>query len=142
MTQVEQNLKTQVEQNLKEIKEAMFKHFVDDIASFGEIKKLIAENHDVHIRNEEILKATLIQTTKTNGRVTSLEDVCQRMDKQHALLCQIVSQQHDQYKKFVIQQEKMGVNKTEFIPVERLVYGGVTIILTGVLGALLALILK
>lgn len=140
---------TQVEQDIKEIKVAMLKHFTDDSASFGELKDLIAENHDIHIRNEEILKATLVQTTKTNGRVTSLEDICQRMDKQHALLCQIVSQQHSQYEKFVTQQEKLKesaevltVSRNEFIPVKNIVFGGVAFILTGVLGALLALILK
>lgn len=139
----------QVEQDIKEIKVAMLKHFDDDGKSFGELKDLIAENHDIHIRNEEILKATLAQTTKTNGRVTSLEDVCQRMDKQHALLCQIVSQQHGQYEKFVIQQEKLKANeddilvtKTEFAPVKSIVYGVTSLILSTVFLALLYLVIK
>ena len=140
---------TQVEQDIQEIKVKMIEHFDDDKGSFGEIKGLLEKNHDVHIRNEEQLEGILAQTTKTNGRVTSLELTVVEIQKSNALLCQIVSQQHEQYEKYVMQQEKLKeagerllVTRSEFAPFKSIVSGGVALILTGVAGALLALILK
>jgi chromosome segregation ATPase len=114
-----------------------------------EIKNKLAENHDVHIRNEETLKNILTQTTKTNGRVGILEGEYIKMDKTIALLSQIVSQQHHQYENWVIRQEKLQegesevyASKEEIEPVKKIVYGLVGLLLTGVVGSILALVLK
>ncbi len=110
-----------------------------------EIKDKLSENHDVHVRNEEILKNILLQTSKTNGRVTNLEILTAGQDKTIALLSQIVSQQHHQYESFVIQQEKLRegesdiyVTKEEFIPLRNFLYGLIVAILICVLGLILA----
>ena len=131
-------------QDIKQIKEAMLAHNKADDERFASILDKLDENHDVHIRNEEILRQILAQAQKTNGRVTNLEETCGRLDKGNALLHQIVSQQHGQYEKFVDQQEKLGlsfVTSKEFEPFKKIVSGGVALILTVVLGGLLSIVI-
>lgn len=131
-------------QDIKQIKEAMLAHNKADDERFASILDKLDENHDVHIRNEEILRQILAQATKTNGRVTNLEETCGRLDKGNALLHQIVSQQHNQYENFVRQQEKTGsgfVTQIEFKPIRNLVSGGVALVLTAVVGALLSVVI-
>lgn len=53
----------------------------------GEIKAKLEENHQVHLDNREDIQAILIQTTKTNGRVSSLEDttkILSRVESQNS----------------------------------------------------------
>ncbi len=40
----------------------------------GEMKATLEANHEVHLENRDDIKKILEQTTKTNGRVTKLED--------------------------------------------------------------------
>lgn len=132
-------------QGIRDIKNAMIAHNKSDDERFESILRKLDANHDVHIRNEETLKQILAQAQKTNGRVTNLEETCTRLDKGNALLHQIVSQQHGQYEKFVIQQEKSEtglVTKDVFEPVKKIVYGLVGLLLTGVVGSMLALVLR
>lgn len=96
-----------VNQDIKLIKEGMLAHNADDKVQFSAINDKLDRNHDLHIRNEEILRQILEQAKKTNGRVTSLEASFVNLDKGHALLHQIVSQQHNQYQNFVTQYEKI-----------------------------------
>jgi predicted RNase H-related nuclease YkuK (DUF458 family) len=145
-----------VEHEIKEIKEAMLKHNQDDKVSFGtisrelsELKKGLEANHDVHIRNEETLKNILEQSRKTDGRVTSLENVFSELNTSNKLLHQIVSQQHHQYEKYVLQMERIKegesdkyVSLTRYSLVEKIVYGFVALLLTAFGVALIALIIK
>jgi hypothetical protein len=136
----------QVENDIRIIKNAMIAHNADDKGQFESINEKLDASHDIHVRNEEILKSIFAQTQKTNGRVTSLEEYVTRLDKGNALLHQIVSQQHNQYEKWVIQQEKLKdkddiefATKEELAPVKKIVYGGVSIILVAFLGTLVSL---
>lgn len=133
-----------INQDIKQIKDSIISHNKADDERFSSILDKLDKNHDIHIRNEEILKQILAQATKTNGRVTNLEETCGRLDKGNALLHQIVSQQHNQYEKFVEQQEKLGlsfITEKEFEPFRKIVTGGVAMVLTVVFGALLSLII-
>lgn len=143
-----------VNDDIKDIKEAMLQHNKDDNEHFSNIAAKMSESHDIHVRNEEVLKSILAQTQKTNGRVTNLEGIVQGLTTSNALLSQqctslfnIVSKQDSQYEKFVIQQEKkmentesQYVSKDEFAPVKRFVYGLISIVLLSVIGAILTLV--
>lgn len=133
-----------INQDIEQIKDSIISHNKADDERFSSILDKLDKNHDIHIRNEEILKQILAQATKTNGRVTNLEETCSRLDKGNALLHQIVSQQHNQYENFVTQQEKTGssfVSQLEFKPIKNLVTGGVALVLTAVVGALLSVVI-
>ena len=143
----------QLDQNIKDIKLGMEKHNEDDIRHFTDIKGKLDANHDVHIRNEGTLKSILAEATKTNGRVTSLENFIAKLDKSYSLLEQsnanlaiIVSQQHNQYETWVAQQERLHkdemVTKSDFQLVRNIVFGMTGTILLTVLAALLSLIIN
>ena len=134
----------QPNKDIKEIKEGMLEHNKSDILEFSAIKEKIDRNHDTQIRLEEILKDVLVQAKKTNGRCTSLEEAFARLDKNNDKLTQIVSFHHNQYENFVTQQEKLGLNfvtQVEFDPFKKIVQGGVALVLTVVVTALLGLII-
>jgi exoribonuclease R len=138
-----------VENELKHINHQLEVHEVKDDTRFTEMLTKQDVNHDIHIRNEEILKQILEQTKKTNGRIAKLEEEVVDLKKCNALLSQIVSQQHDQYQNFVTQYEKMKgvdadnfVSKDQFAPVKGFVYGLVTLILTAVGVAIVAVVIK
>jgi len=129
--------------DISHIKDAMINHNKADDERFETIIQNQQESRDIHIRNEETLKQILAQAQRTNGRVTSLEEISVRLDKGNALLHQIVSQQHGQYEKFVIQQEKLGmdfVTKIEFEPIKSKVNGAINVVLVAVGSAILALV--
>ena len=65
---------TQVKNDIKRITDASIQHNLDDKEAFKIINEKLDQSHDVHIRNEETLKRILEQATKTNGRVTKLEE--------------------------------------------------------------------
>lgn len=123
----------QVNKDIQEIKNGMLAHNVDDKNQFFTINEKLDRNHDIHIRNEEILKKILEQATRTNGRVAKLEEVSIKQDKTIALLSQVSSQQEQTSKTFV--------TKEEFDPYKRIVSGGVALILVLVVGALVGLVI-
>lgn len=133
-----------INRDIKDIKDAMLKHDKADDERFDAILNKLEIMHELHIKNGEMIKNCVSLGEKTNGRVTKLEDVSIRLDKGNALLHQIVSQQHNQYENYVTQQEKLGngfITRTEFDPIKKTVYGGVSIILTAVVGSLMALLI-
>jgi uncharacterized coiled-coil protein SlyX len=131
----------QVENDIKYIKDKMVEHNEADDERFSAILEKLDMNHDVHIRNEETLKQILEQAKKTNGRVGNLETTAGAHDKTIALLSQVVTQQHNQYETWVARSEKTVVTQEQFSPVKNVVYGMIALILTGVLGALMTLII-
>ena len=145
-----------VENDIRDIKVGMLKHNEDDHKQFTSINSKLDVMHDTHIVNGENIKSILTQTTKTNGRVTSLEEYCNKLDKHYEILklsndnlCKIVSVQHNQYENYVKQREQVDkddgnkyVTKESFSLVKKIVYGGSGIILATVLSSLLFLIIK
>lgn len=61
-------------------------------SEYQKLMNKIEQNHDVHIRNEETLKGILQHTSKTNGRVTRLEDITAKQDTTIALLSQSLAE--------------------------------------------------
>ena len=141
---------------LSEQGDAMKKHFVDDEVAFSRLTNNVEKNHDIHIRNEETLKNILQQTTKTNGRVTRLEDLIYKYDTVIALLSQSVTElKESNVKLYNISSKQDGLllaqwknieekfsSKDQTEPVKKIVYGLVAIILTSFVGALFALVIK
>lgn len=145
-----------MERELHAIREAFAAHERDDARHFTDIAARLEANREMHVRNGSRLDEILAQTVRTNGRVTNLEGVSVRLDKSIALLEQsnanlakIVSAQHGQYESFVAQQERVRdkddahfVHRDTFEPVRKVVFGLVSVLLTGVIVALLALVVQ
>ena len=140
---------------LNDFKSEFHEHLKSDEKDFGDIKNSLQKTHDIHVENRENIIRCLDETKKTNGRVTNLESVVIRLDKAISLLEQsngslynIVSQQHNQYEKWVSQQERLKelqkdsfINKDQFEPVKLIVYGLAGLILTGVIGAIMLIVI-
>lgn len=145
-----------INHDIKQIKEAMIAHNKDDDNHFTAIREKLNTIHELHIFNGENIKQAIKLGEKTNGRVTSLEEFCSRLDKANALLqqsnenlCKIVSKQDNQYEAWVNQMEQLRekdgsrfITKEVFEPIKKVVYGMVGLILTSVGGALLTIIIK
>ena len=100
----------------------------------AQIQELLAESDE---RTAKIVGAAIKEAfgeNKAQGRyidVSRIPLICQNIDGIHSTL-QLIDKKID---------EKMVTNE-RFSPIEKIVYGAVGLILTGVLGALLVLILK
>jgi hypothetical protein len=143
-----------MEQTLSRLQTDMSKHFADDVKEFKEIHDKLDLMHDIQITNQGLLRECLAGVQKTNGRVTNLELVTNRLDKSFALMEQtqitmsnILSRQHNQYENFIKQREQLDADrfsefltKDDFAPYKNGINGMVVVILLAVLGAGLTLI--
>jgi hypothetical protein len=143
---------SQIKNDIKRITDASIQHNFDDKEAFKLINEKLDKNHDVHIRNEETLKKILEQATKTNGRVTKIEDfvvdqkVCnaqmadmlREAKEQTTTLFNISSKQDGlmllKWKEMEEKNERMFEKKDDVKTTKGIVYSGVALILTAFLG--------
>ena len=145
-----------INKDIRDIRNSMEKHNTDHEKNVAIILKSQQEAHDIHIVNQQILKNIEEQNKIRNGRIEKLEGLFVQSDKAMALLQQttnnvaaIVSKQNVAYESYVKQRElleekksEVYVTKVENAPIQKIVYGLVGLLLTGVMGAILALVLK
>ena len=142
---------TQVKNDIKRITDASIQHNLDDKEAFKLINEKLDQSHDVHIRNEETLKKILEQATRTNGRVTKIEDfvvdqkVCNaqmadmlRESKEQTTTLFNISSKQDglmilKWKEMEEKNERMFEKKADVKTTKGIVYAAVAIILTAFL---------
>ena len=145
-----------METTLNHFREDFNAHMKDDLVQFKDLKDKLDAMHDIQLTNQSILRECLGEVKKTNGRVTSLEGICFRLDKTFALMEQtqsnmanILSRQHNQYENFVKQREQLDserydkmLTKEEFAPFKNGSIALVSLILLAVIGAILSIVIR
>jgi cell division protein FtsL len=145
-----------IKDDIRRITEAAIQHNKDDNGHFTNIGGKLDANHDIHVRNEVLLTQILAQATKTNGRVTKLEDLVAKYDTTIALLQKSVETLTNLNETQVETSSKLNgmmianwdrlekeyVSKERFSLVEKGFYTVAGLIILAVIGALVALVVK